>query len=160
MQIHPNTIADAGFLHPSLIRAPDGLPHLWHEERLIFQKKQLKYSLIWAHAMCPLCFCPSEMSSCSENSAVFLHRVYIWLPLWVIQLQVTFQQAVLNEKGFRGTPELVQLYWWWCHDGFLCSALWGIKGPARPTWLSFLGLYTLWSFSTYRTKYSETIQGV
>ena len=46
--------------------------------------------------MCVLSFCPSEMSSCPENLAVFLHRVDIWLPPCVIQFQVIFVAAAVD----------------------------------------------------------------
>ena len=41
-------------------------------------------------------FCPSEISSCPKDSAVFLHRVDVWLPTRGTQLQVTFLDATVD----------------------------------------------------------------
>ncbi len=45
---------------------------------------------------------------------------------------------------FWSTPEPMWLYLTPQHDGFLCNAIWGLKGQAHSTEVSCLALHVLW----------------
>ena len=62
----------------------------------VFPKNKLKCGLVWPENYFPLSFCPSQMTSGPENSAVFVCKINKCLPLCIIQFQVAFLDAAAD----------------------------------------------------------------
>ena len=121
--------------HAAGSRAEWGLALSWSFSSLWNQMKQLKCG---PQNTSPLSFCPSKMSSCSDNSA----------QSWNIDSSLCNTVSDYN-SGCSGVTWKCFLRCSWAHVALLIvvtcqyfSAVWGLKGHAS-TVVSALGLYLL-----------------